>query len=82
VPEHFRDQAMAELQERKIGVAINFRAIHLLTYYRETFGFKPQTYPIAEKIGNRTISIPFFPSMSDREVERVIEVVEEVAKLW
>jgi len=35
-----RDEFLKKLQERGIGVAVNYRPVHLLTYYRRRFGFK------------------------------------------
>ncbi|WP_243438992.1 DegT/DnrJ/EryC1/StrS family aminotransferase [Fundidesulfovibrio soli] len=70
-----RDQILHGLQQRGVGVAVNFRAIHNLTWFKETFGFKRGDFPNAEAIGDRTISIPFYPKMSDAEVEYVIESV-------
>ena len=75
-----RDDFIKELQERGIGVAVNYRAVHLLSYYRQRFGFKPGDFPNAERIGDRTISLPMYPGLSDQEVERVIQAVGEVAQ--
>lgn len=75
-----RDRFLALLQERGIGVTVNYRAVHLLTYYRERFGYKSGDYPAAEKIGDQTLSLPLFPLMSDEEVDLVIEAVEGVAR--
>lgn len=75
-----RDDFIKELQERGIGVAVNYRAVHLLSYYRQRFGFKPGDFPNAERIGERTISLPMYPGLSDQEVERVIQAVSEVAQ--
>jgi UDP-4-amino-4-deoxy-L-arabinose-oxoglutarate aminotransferase len=85
VPPERRDEILARLQERQIGVAVNYRAIHLLTYYRERFGFHEGDFPNAERIGNSTISLPMYPGLEDEEVDAVIEgvrsVCEEVADL-
>ena len=78
-PEH-RDTILSGLEAAGIGVAVNYRALHLLSYYRERFGFKPGDFPIAESIGARTISLPFYPKMSDSEVDRVIEAVGVVSR--
>ena len=75
-----RDQFIKGLQERGIGVAVNYRAVHLLSYYRQRFGFKPGDFPNAERIGDSTISLPMYPGLSDAEVERVIQAVGEVAQ--
>lgn len=76
-----RDQFLAALQDRGIGVAVNYRAVHLLSFYRQRFGFKPGDFPVAEAIGERTLSLPFYPGLTDAEVERVINAVGEVAHL-
>ncbi len=76
-----RDAFLEYLQQQEIGVAVNYRAVHLRTYYRETFGFKPGDFPNAEEIGERTLSIPLYPGLEDREVEYVIEKVIEAKKV-
>ncbi len=70
-----RDAVLASLQGQGIGVAVNYRAVHLLTYYRRTFGYAPGAYPNAERIGDSTISLPLYPTMSDEEVAAVIAAV-------
>ena len=72
-----RDAVMNGLQERGVGVSINFVPIHQMTYYRERFGFKDGMFPVAEEIGARTISLPLYPKLTDDEVEYVIESVRE-----
>ena len=73
-----RDKMLWQLQERGVGVAVNFRAIHLLTFYRQTFGYKKGMYPMAEKIGASTITLPLYPKLTDEEVRYVIQTVKEV----
>jgi dTDP-4-amino-4,6-dideoxygalactose transaminase len=78
VPEKKRDSMLHALQEKGVGVAVNFRAIHLLKYYRQKFGYKEGDFPVAEKVGNRTISIPLYPKLKDFEIDYVIKTVKEV----
>ena len=73
-PAH-RDGILGELQNRGIGVAVNYRPVHLMAYYRERFGFRPGDLPDAEKIGARTISLPLYPQLTEEEVERVVRAV-------
>lgn len=74
-----RDEFLGRLQARGIGVAVNYRPVHLLALYRERLGFGPGDFPQAERIGDSTISLPFYPLLSDEEVERVIAAVGETA---
>lgn len=73
-----RDAIMQELQNRGIGVSLNFLPVHLLTYYRERFGFEPGMFPAAEDIGSRTISLPLYPKLKEAEIEYVTENVQDV----
>jgi UDP-4-amino-4-deoxy-L-arabinose-oxoglutarate aminotransferase len=75
-----RDEFLARLQARGIGVAVNYRAVHLLSYYRRRFGFQPGAFPVAERIGERTLSLPMYPSLQDHEVELVIQAVHDTAR--
>ena len=75
-----RDAVMAGLQERGVGVSINFVPIHQMTYYRERFGFRDGMFPAAEDIGARTISLPLYPKLTEEEVEYVIDAVRETVE--
>jgi dTDP-4-amino-4,6-dideoxygalactose transaminase len=68
-----RDEVVAELKQRRVEVVVNYRAIHLLSYFRDTFGFRPGDFPVAEEIGNAAISLPFFPGMSAQDVDIVVD---------
>lgn len=70
-----RDLVLADLQASGIGVAVNYRAVHLLKYYRQTFGFSRGMFPEAERIGDSTITLPLYPKLTDEEVDYVIERV-------
>ena len=66
-----RGPTLRALRERGIGCAVNFLPVHLLTYYREHFGIEAGALPVAESIGERTITLPFYPSITRDEVARV-----------
>jgi UDP-4-amino-4-deoxy-L-arabinose-oxoglutarate aminotransferase len=70
-----RDAVLAGIQTRNVGVAVNYRAVHLTKYYAERFGFKRGMFPKAELIGDRTITIPLWPAMTDEQVDEVIAAV-------
>ncbi len=73
-----RDRVIAELQSAGIGVMVNYRAIHLLTFFSETFGFKQGDFPVAERIGDANLSLPFYPNMPLDHVDRVVEVLRDI----
>ena len=76
-----RDQVVEALQSKEIGTVVNYRAIHLLSYFRECFGFKTGDFPQAEKIGDSTLSLPFYPKMIPEQVDYVTECLSEAVAI-
>ena len=73
-----RDGFMAELKHRNIGTGLHYRAVHLYPYYREHYGFKRGDFPNAERISDRIVSLPLFPSMTDGDQDRVVAAMQDV----
>lgn len=78
VPSRRRDAMLWALQDRNIGVAVNYRPIHLLKYYRKSFGCSEGDYPVAEEIGKRTISLPLYPSLRKEEAIYVVKTLKDL----
>lgn len=76
-----RDEILRLIQQNGVGAAVNYRAIHLLKYYKKKFGFKTGSYPVAERIGDSTITLPLYPKLTDREVEYVIKIVKKAVSI-
>lgn len=73
-----RDRVIERLKSERIGAVVNYRPIHLMSYFRERFGYRPGMYPIAEAIGDRTISLPFYPGMSEQQVDIVVDTLHRI----
>jgi len=73
-----RDEIIVRLQQRGIGVAVNYRSINLLSKFQERFGKGRGSYPESERIGDSTISLPLYSRLTDEEVEYVITSVGDV----
>jgi UDP-4-amino-4-deoxy-L-arabinose-oxoglutarate aminotransferase len=68
-----RDAVIDQLKKERIGCVVNYRAIHLMQYFRERYGLKPGMFPNAERIGDQTISLPFYPGMPEVFVDIVAD---------
>ena len=77
-----RDEFINELKDNGIGTSVHFIPLHIHPYYKKTYGYKPQDFPVAYEVYKRIISIPIYPKMTDDEVGRVIEGVKEVVKKY
>lgn len=73
-----RDEVIEGLQDAGISVMVNYRAIHLLSYFRETFDFRAGDFPIAERIGDASLSLPFYPNMPLEHAELVAEELRSI----
>lgn len=73
-----RDYYLHYLQGKGIGVAVNFRPVHYMTYYQKKYKFKKGDFPNAEMIGDSTISIPLYPKLKDKEVGYVLNTINEM----
>ncbi len=78
VPPKKRDEILWRLQDAGIGVAVNYRPIHLLSFYRKTFGYKEGDFPVAEDIGARTISLPLYPLLKEEELKAVTSTLKNI----
>jgi dTDP-4-amino-4,6-dideoxygalactose transaminase len=67
-----------ELQRRNISAGVHFIPVHLLHYYREKYGFKPDDFPVAHREFQRIVTLPLNLRMTDQDVDDVIEAVSDV----
>lgn len=73
-----RAEFMTRLQkEFNIGTGYHYAPIHLFTLYRER-GFKEGMFPVSEKIGRLTVTLPMFRAMTPDDVDRVVAAVKKV----
>ena len=73
-----RDEFMAEMHKRHIGTGVHYRALHTHPYYRDRWAFRPEQFPNAYDIGERTVSLPLTPKLTDPEADRIIQAVREI----
>jgi perosamine synthetase len=72
-----RDAVIASLAANGIASKAYLPCIHLLPPYRERFGFSGGEFPIAERVAERSLALPFFTSMSESQVDRVCTALGE-----
>ncbi|MEI6207768.1 MAG: DegT/DnrJ/EryC1/StrS family aminotransferase [Desulfuromonadales bacterium] len=73
-----RDDFLNAMTAQKIGVGVHYLSIPEHPYYQHTFGWRPEDYPNAMRIGRQTVSLPISAKMTDSDVEDVIEAVKHV----
>lgn len=73
-----RDAFLETMTANNIGVGVHYLSIPEHPYYQETFGFKPEDYPNAMRLGRQTVSLPLSPKLKDEDVNDVIRSVQKV----
>ncbi|MEQ8351124.1 MAG: DegT/DnrJ/EryC1/StrS aminotransferase family protein [Leptospiraceae bacterium] len=70
-----RDRFISALDEKKIGTGLHFIPLYRMTYYKERYNLKEETFPSCEEIFARIVSLPIYSAMSDQDCEDVIQAV-------
>jgi perosamine synthetase len=73
-----RDAAVLALRERGVDSKPYLPAIHLFSFYRERFGHREGEFPVCEDVARRSLALPFYPELTDGQIERVVEALREV----
>ena len=66
-----RDEVIHALRARGVQSKPYLPAIHLMSFYRERFGHREGEFPVCEDVAARSVALPFFPAMTQSQVERV-----------
>lgn len=70
--ERDRDAIIAKLRTRGIQASNYFPCIHLQPFYKKRFGYRKGDFPIAEGISTRTLALPFYNTLTKKEVNFVV----------
>jgi len=73
-----RDTVLAELHERNIGAGVHYLSLAEHPYYQARYGWQPEAWPHAQRIGRQTLSLPLSPKLSDHDQDDVIAALIEI----
>ncbi|QOY55576.1 DegT/DnrJ/EryC1/StrS family aminotransferase [Candidatus Sulfurimonas marisnigri] len=74
-----RDSFALELKKQGIEVGLHYIPLHFLTYYKTKYSLKINNFPTALTSYQQIMSLPIYPSMTDRDVKFVIDKIKLVA---
>ena len=75
-----RNEFVETLRERGVGCSVHCIPLHTMHYYQRMYGYRTGDYPISEDIFSRCLSLPIYYSMSDEDIDYVIETVLAIAR--
>lgn len=68
-----RDEFLDRMHALGVGTGVHYLSIPEHPYYRERFGWRPEDYPHAMRIGRATASLPLSAKLSPDDVDRVVQ---------
>jgi dTDP-4-amino-4,6-dideoxygalactose transaminase len=75
-----RNQFVEMLRERGVGTSVHCIPLHTMHYYQQAYGYHNGDFPVAEDIFSRCLSLPIYATMSDEDVQYVIDTVLSIAR--
>ena len=79
-PRFDRDDVIGSLDALGISSKPYLPCIHLQPYYQDEHGHGPGEFPVTEAISASTIALPFFPEMTESQVDQVCEALATVLR--
>lgn len=73
-----RDEFLELMTAHNVGVGVHFLSVPEHPYYRQAFGWRPEEWPNAMRIGRQTVSLPLSGCLSDDDVQDVIRAVYDI----
>lgn len=67
-----RDAFLAYMTQAGIGVGVHYLSIPEHPYYQQRFGWRPEDYPNAMRIGRQTVSLPLSAALTQNDINRII----------
>ena len=62
-----------------VAASVHWLPLHMQPYYRDTYGYRPEHFPVAAQVWPTLVSLPIFPGIQPGEIAQVIDVVRRVA---
>ena len=77
-----RNEFIEKMNQNGIGLAVHYKPIHALSYYRENYDLDPNQFPRANSLFNSVITLPLYPSLTDAEVDYIINSIQALSKRY
>jgi len=75
-----RGRFMEELRRRQVGASVHFIPLHQQPFYSRRYGYRSNSFPVAEQEYPRLVSLPIYSRMSDEDVESVVAAIAEIVQ--
>lgn len=71
-----RDEFLRRMNAENIGVGVHYLSIPEHPYYQKTYGWKPESYPHAARVGRQCVSLPISAKLTEQDTADVVTAVK------
>lgn len=75
-----RDKVISDMARLGIQCKDYFQPIHLQPFYKKEFGYKEGDFPVCEEVSKRTIALPFFNDLKEKEIDFIAKSLKQCLK--
>ena len=72
-----RDDFLERMNSSGVGTGVHYLSIPEHSYYQQRYGWHPEAWPAAMRIGRQTVSLPLSAKLTDGDVARVVQSTRE-----
>ena len=72
-----RDAFLNAMNACRIGTGVHYLSVPEHPYYQQRYGWKPEQWPNAMRLGRQTVSLPLSPKLTETQIERIVSSVRE-----
>lgn len=72
------DEFLNAMTFHNIGIGVHYLSIPEHPYYQRTFGWRPEDYPNAMRIGRQTVSLPLSARLYPEDVQDIVAAVRGI----
>ena len=75
-----RDAFLEGMNRQGVGTGVHYQSIPEHPYYQQRFGWRPEQWPHAMRIGRQTVSLPMSPKLVEEDLVRVTDAVRQLVR--
>ena len=77
-----RNIFIEKMNKKGIGLAVHYKPLHQLSYYKNKYQFKIDNFPMANLLYESIISLPIYPKLSDSSIDQIINSITELYDMY
>ena len=73
-----RAEVIKQLRQRNITTSVHWMPLHMHPYYRRTYGYEHEEFPVATSVYSGMITLPLYPEMKEEQVRYVVSTLKSI----